>query len=102
MGRGGRYGFPSSHAANVFAVWTLLATRHRKAAPYLLVIPLGVAYSRVYVGVHYPLDVLGGALLGVFLALGIWAISERTIKPLLDKRPKITVPSREKCRKDAS
>jgi undecaprenyl-diphosphatase len=68
-GRGGRYGFPSSHAANIFAVWTVLALRHRKVSLFLAAIPLGVAYSRVYLGVHYPLDVLGGAILGWLIAL---------------------------------
>ncbi len=99
MGRGGRYGFPSSHAANVFAVWTLLAVRHRRVAFYLLAIPPGVAYSRIYVGVHYPLDVLGGALLGILLALGVWMIGERVFWPLMSKRWK--TPSRgDRQRKD--
>ena len=100
VGRGGRYGFPSSHAANVFAVWTILAARHRRTAYYLLVIPLGVAYSRVYVGVHYPLDVLGGALLGISLALGVWMIGERVLWPLMSRTRK--TPSRgDRQRKDA-
>lgn len=57
------YSFPSSHAANTFAAGTFLALRFPRWRP-VLVIPALVAYSRVYVGVHYPADVLGGALLG--------------------------------------
>lgn len=83
MGRGGRYGFPSSHATNVFAVWTVLAARYRKAGPYLLVIPLAVAYSRIYVGVHYPLDVMGGTILGILCALCVLKTSQLSIfRPL--------------------
>lgn len=57
------YSFPSSHAANTFAAGTFLALRFPRWRP-VLVIPVLVAYSRVYVGVHYPSDVLGGAALG--------------------------------------
>ena len=57
------YSFPSSHAANTFAAGTFLSLRFPRWRP-VLVIPVLVAYSRVYVGVHYPSDVLGGAILG--------------------------------------
>jgi len=77
-GRGGRYGFPSSHAANVFSAWIVLALRHPRLKYALAVIPLGVAYSRVYMGVHYPLDVIGGALLGLGVGLGLAALAGLT------------------------
>ncbi len=57
------YSFPSSHAANTFAAGTFLALRFPRWRP-VLVIPVLVSYSRIYVGVHYPSDVLGGAVLG--------------------------------------
>lgn len=57
------YAFPSSHAANTFAAGTFLALRFRRWWP-ILVLPALVAYSRVYVGVHYPSDVVAGAALG--------------------------------------
>ncbi len=55
--------FPSSHAANTFAAGVFLAIRFRRLRPILL-LPAVVAYSRVYVGVHYPFDVLAGSVLG--------------------------------------
>jgi undecaprenyl-diphosphatase len=70
-GKGGHYGFPSSHAANIFAVWAVIGSQYRKLTPYLFIIPLGVAYSRIYLGVHYPLDVFGGAVLGAIIALAV-------------------------------
>lgn len=57
------FSFPSSHAANTFAAGVFLALRFARFR-WILVLPTLVAYSRVYVGVHYPLDVLAGALLG--------------------------------------
>jgi undecaprenyl-diphosphatase len=61
--------FPSGHAATSFAAATMLSFAFPRFAPFLYVLAAGVAFSRVYVGVHYPLDVFGGALLGVLIAV---------------------------------
>jgi undecaprenyl-diphosphatase len=65
--------FPSGHATVAFACATALALAVPRLALPLFVLAALVAWSRVYVGVHYPLDVLAGAVLGVALALAIAA-----------------------------
>lgn len=85
--KGGLYGFVSSHAANTFgiAVLTALFLQKRWATLLLLIWALWVSYSRIYMGVHYPGDVLCGAILGAGIASAIWlgarAINARLIAP---------------------
>jgi undecaprenyl-diphosphatase len=57
--------FPSGHSATAFAAATAIALISPRMRPYALAIAIGVALSRVYLRVHYPLDVLAGSLLGV-------------------------------------
>lgn len=66
---GGKYGFVSSHAANSMALifFSIRSMHFEKKWIYgLLIIPLLVGYSRIYLGVHYPGDILGGMLVGAF------------------------------------
>ena len=74
--RGGLYGFVSSHAANLFGLATLssLILRKRWLNRLLFILVFIVGYSRVYVGKHYPLDVVCGALLGVFIGWLIYKL----------------------------
>jgi membrane-associated phospholipid phosphatase len=73
IGCGGRFSFPSSHAANHFGLATFwfLAIRHitGKRWFWLWLWAASVCFAQVYVGKHFPLDVLGGALLGVVVGL---------------------------------
>lgn len=74
---GPSFSFPSSHAVNTAAVATALSRAYGWWALPALAFAAVVAYSRVYVGVHYPVDVLAGAALGVGVAELAWRCSGR-------------------------
>jgi undecaprenyl-diphosphatase len=78
--------FPSGHAATSFAAATMLSFAFPRFAPFLYVLAAAVAFSRVYVGVHYPFDVIGGAFVGVLLAVGLRLFVRRSRK-LVQAKP---------------
>ncbi len=71
VGCGGGKSFTSSHAVNNFALAVLVSHFYPVARPWLLLWAVLVSYSRVYVGVHYFSDILGGAVLGTLIAAGV-------------------------------
>lgn len=75
--RGGMYGFVSSHAANAFGAVTFVALvlRRRKITFALVSLALLVSYSRIYLGVHYPGDILAGGLLGCLIGYAIYKVT---------------------------
>jgi undecaprenyl-diphosphatase len=62
------FSFPSSHAVNMFAAAFFLSQPFRRVSPLIYGIAALVGYSRVYLGIHYPLDVVGGAGIGLLIA----------------------------------
>jgi undecaprenyl-diphosphatase len=69
--------------AIAFAAATVLAVLVPPAAAAFFVLALAIGYSRVYVGVHWPLDVVGGAVLGIATALLLLAVNRRRSVRLL-------------------
>jgi undecaprenyl-diphosphatase len=70
--------FPSDHATAAFAIAVALWLRHRRIGILALVMATVLCVARVAVGVHYPGDVLAGALLGTAVALALWHPMIRT------------------------
>jgi undecaprenyl-diphosphatase len=77
--------FPSGHAASAFAAATVIAWASRRLAVPAYLLAALVAWSRVYVGVHWPLDVIGGAALGTLVAIALLKLS--AVRPQLLRAP---------------
>jgi undecaprenyl-diphosphatase len=69
--------FPSGHTSTSFACATVLSFFVPRAAPAFYLLALAIGFSRIYVGVHWPLDVVGGAVLGVAVGLAVTALLRR-------------------------
>ena len=82
---GSGYSFPSSHAVNAFAIATFASNYFRRWAWAWFSIATLMSLSRVFVGVHYPSDIAGGAIIGAGCAaimIGIWRIFEKSFPGL--------------------
>jgi undecaprenyl-diphosphatase len=86
VGVPGTGSFPSGHAATSFAGATVLAFAVPPLAPVFYLLAAAIAFSRVYLGVHYPLDILVGAVLGAAIAIGLRYLVRRRQRRLAAKR----------------
>ncbi len=79
--RGGKFGFASSHAANTFAlaVFTALLFKRRYLSVFMLFWAVVVSYSRIYLGVHYPGDIIAGAVIGAVAGAAIYHIYNKFV-----------------------
>jgi undecaprenyl-diphosphatase len=73
--------FPSGHAQTVFTAATYLSLLLPRWSPLFLCLAVGVGLSRIYMGVHFPLDVIIGGLVGAAFAFGAWWVRNRVLKP---------------------
>ena len=92
---GGGKSFPSSHAVNNFAVATLFTFFYRRWAWAFFAWAGLVALSRVTVGVHYPSDILGGAIIGMAVAgliIWLWSLAGRSFASWLLLEPEKETP----------
>ena len=86
--KGGQFGFVSSHAANLFglALVSSMLIRKRAFTCFIFLWALLVGYSRVYVGKHFPMDVLCGALFGMLVAYIIYLLYKFVLKKFINPR----------------
>lgn len=88
---GAGYSFPSSHACNHFAFSVFLITvmplRMRWVLPVAILWAAGVSFAQVYVGVHYPMDVLGGAIIGSLIGTFTGSMCVKVLRLNFDRTP---------------
>ena len=84
---GGKYGFVSSHAANTFAIAAFLTPALKNYRPWASIVlylwAFVSSYSRIYIGFHYPGDILCGAVLGVLVGMVLWKVFQLTLQKRL-------------------
>tara|TARA_S200000501_G_scaffold8750_1_gene7879 strand:- start:99673 stop:100245 length:573 start_codon:yes stop_codon:yes gene_type:complete len=76
VSKGGKWSMPSNHAANAFAIATILCYFYNKISTIMYSLSATISFSRVYIGVHYPGDVIVGSIIGYAIGwfiLSLWA-----------------------------
>jgi undecaprenyl-diphosphatase len=89
--RGGAFGFPSAHAANTAALTTFLICffRQRAMALFFVAWTLGTCYTRVYVGVHYPSDLVCGVVVGMVGGGAVYGLFRLAMAAARGGRPRV-------------
>ena len=80
-------GFPSGHATRIFSVAVLFLFFYKKTGWMLIAIGSLTALSRIYVGAHYPSDVLGGTVIGSAIGVIVYRFHIRRLKPTPSSTP---------------
>lgn len=86
--RGGKFGFASSHAANTFGIATLMWLALKVYRPWIAILflwPLLVGYTRIYLGVHYPGDIVVGFFIGFLSAVAAFFLMT-LLKNFIERR----------------
>lgn len=80
------FSFPSGHTLASFEACIMIFMHNRKWGIGAIVLALLIAFSRLYLFVHFPTDVLGGAILGTFISILTYYIYEKFVLPKLKKK----------------
>lgn len=80
--------FPSSHAATSMAVALGVALLFARSRPWIFALPLLVGWSRIYVGKHFPADVIVGWIVGAIAVILVWSVCLGFVRYLLSRRRK--------------
>lgn len=74
------YSFPSGHTGSSFAMALALTLEFGRRGALAYIPAVLIAFSRCYVGVHYPSDVIAGAFVGTLVSLGVWILLKKYVK----------------------
>lgn len=76
-----QWAFPSGHASFFFALSTGVYLYHKKLGVVFYIVSILMGISRIFIGVHWPTDILAGVVLGILVALGVESIAQKLERP---------------------
>jgi undecaprenyl-diphosphatase len=92
LGNNPNFSFPSNHAMNMFGAATVLTFFYPRRWPWFYLFAAAIGFSRIYVGLHYPFDVVGGAVMGTICGAAVSAAYRAAVASFSDHSPKKTTP----------